>query len=296
MFRVYEVGKATCRSLIFTDDGIGGRFMFLKEVKIVQRILSLSFAAVLLCFLVTSDSSGADIKNPLVHWALDGDGKDSVGGSDLSIEGGDFEEGKYGQALSLDGSGAHAVDEGGADYINGLDAITIAVWIKSNQTNTDKGFIICLDPNDKDKTVNIRYDAAGSVAGGTNVIKTGILVEGGVGIALESSEDVQTTEWQHVAIVWSSGEPIKLYINGVEDAPTFDEGPIDGRLDGLTKVIIGKGAKDQSGGWDGLIDDVYIYAEALSANEIAEVMNGDALSVDARGKLPALWGEMKGSN
>ncbi len=258
----------------------------------MQRILFLSFAIYLLCFLAISSSSGADIKNPLVHWALDGDGRDSIGGNDLSIEGGDFEAGKYGQALSLDGSGSHAVDEGGADYINGLGAVTIAMWIKSNQTGTDKGFLDCVDPEGSDKYLCIRYDVAGSNGGGTNLIKTGVNTDQGK-TTLESSNDAQTTEWQHVAMVWSSGEQIKLYINGVEDQPTANEAALGGETSALTKVIVGKGAKDQAGGWDGLIDDIYIYPEALSAGEIARVMAGDVLSVDVHGKLSITWAYIK---
>ncbi len=258
----------------------------------MQRILLLSFALSLLCLLAVPYSSGADIKNPLVHWALDGDGKDSIGSNHLSIEGGDFEAGKYGQALSLDGSGAHAVDEGGADYINGLDAVTIAMWVKSNQTGTDKGFFNGIDPEGSDRYMCIRYDAGGSIGGGTNLIKTGVNTDQGK-TTLESSNDAQTTEWQHVAMVWSSGEQIKLYINGVEDQPTANEAALGGETSALTKVIVGKGAKDQAGGWDGLIDDVYIYPDALSAGEIAEVMAGNALSVDVQGKLSITWAYAK---
>lgn len=254
------------------------------------RILTLLVMTILLMMWI-NDAVG-DVRNPLAHWGFDGNGKDSVGDKDLKIQGGSFEAGKYGKALSLDGSGACAVDEDGGDYINGLDAITVAMWIKSNEVNTDRGFFICHEPEGSDKFLCIRYDKAGANGGGVNVIKAGVITDQGK-TTVESSNEVQTTEWQHVAIVWCSSEQIQLYINGVLDKPTANEPPIGGKLSGLTKVIIGRGAKDQAGGWDGLIDDVYIYGEALSGEDIKKIMEGKALSVDASGKLATVWGKIK---
>jgi len=53
-----------------------------------------------------------------------------------------------------------------------------------------------------------------------------------------------------------------------DDVPTDAEPAVGGKTDALTTVIIGRAAKDADGAWDGLIDDVYIYAEALSAEDI----------------------------
>ena len=257
----------------------------------LKSILSL-FSVLLLCLVIFTFAANSDVNSPLVHWRLDGDGTGSVGNNDLEIVGGDFVPGVYDQALSLDGSGAHAVDEDGADYINGLDAITVAMWIKSNQTDTDKGFFICNEPVGNDKDLCIRYDVSGSNGGGSNVIKTGVNTGAGK-TTLESSVDVQTTEWQHVAIVWTSGEQMKLYIDGIQDEPSFNEPAIGDTLSSFTKVIVGKGGKDQAGGWDGLIDDIYVYEEALSDGDIIKIRDGGLLSVDARGKLATLWGRMK---
>lgn len=258
----------------------------------MPKSIFLSFSVLFLCLVIFTFGANSDVNSPLVHWRLDGNGEDSVGNNDLEIVDGDFVAGMYDQALSLDGSGAHAVDEDGADYINGLDAITVAMWIKSNQTDTDKGFFICNEPAGNDRDLCIRYDVSGSNGGGSNVIKAGVNA-GAAKTTLESSVDVQTTEWQHVAIVWTSGEQIKLYIDGVQDEPTANEPAIGDSLSSFTKVIVGKGGKDAGGGWDGLIDDIYIYEEALSDGDIIKVRDGELLSVDARGKLATLWGQMK---
>jgi len=178
-------------------------------------------------------------------------------------------DGKVGGAMDFGGDGDYVVDEEAENYLNGLDALTVCIWIKSDVTNTDKGFIICSEPAGSDDIVTMRYDEAGSSYGGTNLIKMGLTSTGGEQ-QLETSSGVQTTEWQHVAMLWSSGQPIRCYINGVEDTPSGRHDGMVGTITGNTKLIIGKGGKDEgaSAGWDGMIDDVRIYNIALSEAEI----------------------------
>ncbi len=115
----------------------------------------------------------------------------------------------------------------------------------------------------------MRYDMAGLNGGGTDVLKMVVTSTGGEQ-QLESSNNLQTTEWQHVAMTWSSGQELKFYVNGVLDLPTANDAGAAGTLSGNVKLIIGKGAKDISGGWDGMIDDVRIYNIALSDAEIEQ--------------------------
>jgi hypothetical protein len=119
----------------------------------------------------------------------------------------------------------------------------------------------------------MRYDAASwAWEGGTNLIKTGISTTGG-GQVLEGSSNTQTTAWQHVTMVWSSGNGLKLYIDGWLDTPRGVNSPSLGTTSELTKLIVGKGSKGEgdSAGWDGLIDEVRIYDYALSGGEVAFV-------------------------
>jgi len=182
-------------------------------------------------------------------------------------------------ALRFDGTGHYMVDDDAEVYLNGLDALTVAMWIKSDLTNTDKGFIDCEDPDGGDNIITMRYDAAGSTYGGTNLMKMAVTSTGGEQ-QLESSSNVQTTEWQHVAMTWSSGEVIKFYINGVEDTLAGRHSGMVGTTTGVTKLIIGKGGKDAgSTGWDGLIDDIRIYNDALNEAAILVVMEGGELEL-----------------
>jgi hypothetical protein len=178
-----------------------------------------------------------------------------------------------GGALSFSGGGERVVDADAGDYLNGLDAVTVAIWIKSNEVNSDRGFIIGEEPDGGDNLMEMRYDAAGATAGGTNVLKMAVVAPNDEQ-QLESSENLQTTEWQHVAMVWSRNEQLQFYVNGELDTPTSNSAARDVSTSDVTMLIVGQGGKDAGRSWNGLIDDVQIYSRALSAEEIQMVMLG----------------------
>ena len=177
--------------------------------------------------------------------------------------------GKIGGAL--DTKWLHgATVESGTDLINGLNACTVALWVKSNEVNTDRGFISSKRPNKNEQTFSLRYDAAGSKGGGTNVIKAIIKTTDGIQ-SYESAIGVQTTEWQHIALTWQSGQKLALYINGELDQPTFNSPAKRGKTTGADRLVIGKGSRDNHIAWRGMVDDVRLYNRALSAKEIADL-------------------------
>ncbi len=185
--------------------------------------------------------------------------------------------GILGGALEFANNGESAVYEDGS-FLNGLDALTITAWVKSNVTETDKGFLIFEPPIGEDDR-DIRYDATGITGGGWNVLKMGVTIsENGADttVQLESSNNSQTTDWQHVALVWTSGQALSLYLNGELDSPTFNGPAATGQLAGYSTVIIGKASKDTAGSsWDGLIDEIRIYDRALTQAEIQGTLRGD---------------------
>ena len=211
--------------------------------------------------------------------------------------------GQFGGALQFVGTGQNAACADGS-FLNGLDALTVTAWVKSNVTNTDKGFINFMVPNGNDDR-DMRYDAAGSVGGGTIVQKMGLTVAvdatTNTVVQLESSNNSQTTEWQHVTMVWASGQALAFYINGNPDAPTANSTAVTGTLIGNTTVILGQAGKDTGAlSWDGLLDDVRIYNKALTQEEIQLVMRGDVLlawgpspangaNTDELAALPLSW-------
>ncbi len=222
---------------------------------------------------------------------------DSKNGNDAELTGTAAwatDEGKIGGALKLDGSASSAEDADGADYINGLDAFTISVWVKSDTTPTDYGIFHGKDPSGPDDVFGLRYDSASwdFKGGGTNLIKAGISTTAG-DQRYESASNTQTTEWQHLVLIWSSGEQFSLYIDSKLDEPLFNSAASQGEITGATKLVVGRGAKDGANlSWTGLIDELRIYNRVLNANEIDELASG-VLPVEPTGKLATTWADLK---
>ena len=211
----------------------------------------------------------------LTHLAFDegagavaGDSSGNGHGADL-VGPPQWVTGKLGGALQF-GNGSHVLDDDAEDYLNGLEALTISVWVKSGVTDTDQGILLAKDPSDQDNTIGIRYDVAGSSFGGSNVLKLAVTTDDAEQ-QVESSSNLQTTEWQHICMTWASGGLLRLYVDGTEDVLTGRNNANNtGPVSTCEKLIIGKGGKDivNSAGWDGLIDEVRIYGRALSAEEV----------------------------
>ena len=170
--------------------------------------------------------------------------------------------------LDFSGLGDYVVNELAGPYLNNLDALTISLWIQSDVIDTDKGFIIGRNPEGNDER-GMRYDTVGASAGGDDVIKYGVATNEGAEQS-ESSENIQTTEWQHVLMTWQSGVGTTLYINGLYNDPNYDGATISGVTSGYTKLLVGKGGKDAAAdaGWDGRIDDVWILDRVATEGEI----------------------------
>ena len=195
--------------------------------------------------------------------------------------------------MKLDGSGSSAEDTNGLNYINGLDAFSVSVWVKSTSVDSDRGIFHGIDPDGGDVVFTLRYDAKGWAGGGTNVIKAGINTTGGAQ-QYESASGVQTTEWQHLVVTWSSGNQLALYIDGSADEPTDNQDATEGEITDATKFVIGKGGKDANASWNGLIDEVHLYNRVLETAEITSLASGvNVTPVEARGKLATVWGNLK---
>lgn len=225
---------------------------------------------------------------------------DSKNGNDADLTGSATwatDEGKIGGALKLDGSASSAEDADGADYINGLEEFSVSVWIKSDSAPHDRGIFHGKDPSGPDDVFGLRYDSASwdFKGGGTNLIKAGISTTGG-DQRYESASNTQTTEWQHIVLTWKSGEILSLYIDGVLDEPLFNSEAAQGEISKASKLVIGRGAKDNGGtSWTGLIDELRIYDRVLNANEIDELATG-VLPVEPTGKLATTWANIKQNN
>ncbi|MEQ8525855.1 DUF2341 domain-containing protein [Gracilimonas sp.] len=175
-------------------------------------------------------------------------------------------------SINFAGNGDHFADTDGENYINGSTEFTIFLVLKSDQTNTDRGLFIAETPVSQDKTLTIRYDAAGANTGGafTNVVKAGILGDDPDN-QIESFTDIQTTNGQIISYQWQSGNTYDIFIDGILNNPSSIGPPPTGTISNATTAILGKGGKDDpdtnNQSWDGEIAEFIYYGRLLTPSE-----------------------------
>jgi len=245
------------------------------------------------------DVAGVWDANHLAVWHLDQD--PGPGGADEMADStqygrhatavaamlpGDSVAGKVGKGIDFDGTGKVIEDADGELYINGLTAYTLSAWIESDLIATDKGFLTGKIPDGTDNSFGIRYDDAGTNGGGDDVIKAGVTVVAEKNI--ESSVLIQTLNWQHVSLTWTSGGQLTLYVDGILNTPSNNPAAFSGSVSTTTTFLIGIGPKTGSigtAGWDGIVDEVHISDIARSLDWIKTEYNNQNNQGTGTGKF-----------
>lgn len=221
--------------------------------------------------------------NPILHlkmdessWAYDQpDVIDSIGNRNFRSKNAVVAPGNFGNA-GLFNPGHYMYSTDATSIFNGRIEFTLSVWVKSDVTNTDNGIFRTKGGDEDDRYLGLRYDKYGDEAddGRNNGIKASIKTNYGFQV-VESSSNLQTTDWQHIVIRWKSGENLELFVNGQKDNGVYRDIPVGGHLTDNPSPVIGKGVKDQSSneGWDGLIDDFRLYDVKLSDYQIQNIYN-----------------------
>jgi len=199
------------------------------------------------------------VASPLVaHWTLDGDALDSSGYGNDGVLMGDpqWVEGIVGGALEFDGVDDF-IDCGNSPVLAITGDITVACWIKVAQF--DKSWQAIVTTGDSSWRVH-RSSGSDNVAWGTSGLDP---------TDLTGTVNVNDAQWHHIAGVYNGSQKL-LYIDGVLDASADSTGNINAST---YNVNIGENNQATGRYFNGLIDDVRIYNQALSAAEIDRIAN-----------------------
>ncbi len=163
-----------------------------------------------------------------------------------------------GNALEFDGpsSGGGSdeyVDCGTDDIFNLSNGFTIECWI--NPDNTDWGMYVARSQGGPDKGYNFGH------SGGNLVFITRGIKEYNTSVA------ITTGEWQHVAVVFNTGNDALFYLNGEYKQTVTGSSPVTTQS-GLD-LYIGQ-YSEEMGYFDGKIDEVRIWNDIRTENEIAD--------------------------
>jgi len=200
--------------------------------------------------------------------------------------------GTAGEIVDLSGNGLHGVSVNGANTANATPAIagspgtcryggfdgandyaevadnalldvtdelTVMMWLRPTAYPTGgnlKSFV------SKDNNYEAHLNSAGQV----------YWWWGGGALQLTSAGTVPLNAWTHVAIVYSrSGAFQRIYLNGVQDANTNNQNAALPTNNMPFQVGADQGFAGRE--FAGLIDEVYVFRNALSAARIAQYMN-----------------------
>jgi len=227
----------------------------------------------------------------ILHWKMDEtSGTTALDSSGLGYTGTQtaivYDEGIIDGAYRFNGSTSQVRNDPVKNAINGLTSITVAVWVKSDNFDYDQDIFFSDFPTGNDDHLGLRFDENGLFGGENRVVKASISTNGGTH-QIESSSNVQSTKWLHLAMTWNSGEHIQLYVNGKLNNLTYTDGPVSGNLNAVDRILLGVGTKNQP--WEGRIDDFRIYNRALCAEEIDQII-GSGLP---RGLRITNWREVR---
>jgi hypothetical protein len=221
----------------------------------------------LICFvsvlvaLVLADCTSAGL---VANWKFDNDRADSVGLLNWKLENGagystDSKEGSH--ALSLDGTDDCAIQPAVGILGETFDTRTVALWFKVDSNNVTQ---VLYDEGGASSGMGIRINADYLQAAVRNA-----------GIDVIASAALDSTDWTHTAATFDNGS-LRLYINGEERAMasasfTKVAGHKNPAGIGVRNNQDAFGKRGTGDYFGGLIDDVRIYDNVLSADEIKEL-------------------------
>ena len=226
------------------------------------------------------------------HWPLDGDANDISGnGYHGTLNGTTFVAGQYGEGL--DTGYVTVPGEVWNDNMVPDGGYTVCFWLYTTVTNQRSCPMTAKKPAGADPVTDpeITYFNC-------NIPwRNGIVFfdtndgSGNQRIRLGNTGGQWVSQWSHWAFVYTPGRQ-KIYLNGEVIASGTGTAPV---LTGATVISFGADA-DGSSPFDGIMDDIRLYAAALETEDIQAVMAGETGSGSASADSPALTGDPLGAH
>jgi len=236
-----------------------------------KAILRLTVMAIMVVLMGTG-SAWADL---IGHWGLDENSgniaNDTLGnhnGSLINYTSNSWTSGPIDGALGFDGSDDY-VSMGDVSAYENLEQITISAWINLTQNVSDRHFVFGKEFVFK---IDMEYQKVRFLLGSD--------WDNWSGDRQTSQTTLSLNQWYHVAATYD-GQYKRIYING-ENTDTM-YAPISGDIGSSSHdVTIGSHYSSTDGYvkfFKGYIDDVAIFNEALSQEDIVNAMTNGAASI-----------------
>ena len=254
------------------------------------KVTVISFMVISLLFAGLSYAK-IDPKAAVAIWLFD-EGKGDVvkdssenGNDGQPMKGPKWVDGKFGKALEFDGSDDY-VDCGSSASLDITDAITIVAWtFPSDQTF-----------NHQDLVGKPSAYILGHMDPGV-IVRSYINDGGWFGVPYSKEFNNYVDEWFHFAFTYDRSE-LKVYVNGILDSKGARGGQI---VINKNPVVVAHSCESQgfNAFYKGIVDDVAIFNEALSEDDIKSIMSQGLsrtlgiTAVSRAGKLTTTWATVK---
>jgi len=259
-------------------------------MKTTFSCLCISLVFTSLVFTSISDAK-VDLKSAVAIWLFD-EGKGDVvkdssenGNDGQSMEGPKWVDGKFGKALEFDGSDDY-VDCGNDTSFDIVDAITIVAWT----------FPLSQTFNHQDLVGKPSAYILGHMDPGV-IVRSYINDGGWFGVDYSEPFDSYVDDWFHFAFTYDVSK-LKVYVNGILDGEGVRSGKI---VINTNPVVVAHSCESQgfNAFYKGIVDDVAIFNEALSEDDIKSIMSQGLsrtlgiTAVSPSGKLATTWAASK---
>lgn len=190
-----------------------------------------------------------------------------------------YVEGKYGKALEFNGLNNNV--EIKHTPVLSVEKFTLMAWIKVSEFTGTWQTIVTQNTDGPIRNYGL------FINNGSGLIHYSF-TSGKQWQSFNARSNVVDGKWRHIAAAYDR-KIFKCYVDGEVDGET----PNNLKPDTAETIItIGSWV---GGGWlKGVIDEVALFNEALSQEQIKQVMNGiKSAPVDKAGKLTVCWGKIK---
>ncbi len=250
-------------------------------------VVILSLIAVMIVF---SPSAHAAKLGLVSAWLFEDNGgkvvKDIVSGHDGEIKGtlDSVKDGKFGSALKFEGKGDSYVRVNHDDVFNS-DTYSFVAWLKLE--NASWQYVVWRNGDVWPEPENVRHLDIWIHTDDYPVFMWH--VDGNVG-RIDGKTIIADGNWHHIAKIYD-GKNVQMYIDRKLDGEADSGGTLD-----TSESPIWIGARPGPVAATGLFDEVGFFTEALSEDELNDVMdNGLAgyAAVEATGKATTTWALLK---
>lgn len=226
-------------------------------------------------------SNTVTLPDPAIYWTFDEDAgttaTDEVYSNVLTLQNGaTWATGRFGAALSLDGTNDRADAPNSASLDITAPALTVAVWVNLTSTADWQQIIAKVKETGAFTSPYFAWHLFGGHFSGTQWTPMFQVVNsGGTSVNAASAVAADYGAWVHLAGVYD-GATVKVYVNGVERGSAAQTGDIISYAQPLYVGSHGLPAEFA----EGLVDDLRIYTNALTAAQVDALY---ALTPDAPG-------------